>query len=154
MKEKKYGPKTDCWYRSPKTTQERKWNYAHGKKYVRAKRYGHNLPSTYDDIAITKEKCWKSKRKNQYRTGKRGKKHVVILPVWVMEYYITSYFDDHDIPYKVEDLRESKMRKDCYVRTGYWKYSWSVGTKLTYWTDKNIQFPNEAFQLRRSYLFR
>lgn len=154
MKEKKYGPKTDSWYRSPKTTQERRWNYAHGKKYVRAKRYGHNLPDSYDDVHVHKDKCWKSRRRNQYRTGKRGKKHEVILPVWVLDYYITEYLEEQDIPYTVEHLKESEERWASYHRFGYYKYSWDIGTKITYWTDKNIEFPNEAYQLRRVYLFR
>lgn len=154
MKEKKYGPKTDCWYRSPKTTQERRWNYAHGKKYVRAKRYGHNLPNSYDDIKIHKDKCWKSKRKNQYRTGKRGKRHEIILPAWMLEYYISSYLEEHDIPYTLERLKESEVRESSYFKSGHYRYSWDIGTRIVYWTDKEIRFPDKAFGIIRYMWYR
>ena len=53
-----------CWYRTPKTTQERRWSFAHGK-YVRGKRRAHILPNTWDDKPrgdIHNRKCWKNKK--------------------------------------------------------------------------------------------
>ena len=63
------------WYRSPKTKQERTWNTTHDEDIeeyrvkLRAKRTGHNLPTSWDDKPrsdIKTRKNWKSKRKTQY----------------------------------------------------------------------------------------
>ena len=55
--------------RQPKTTQERRWSYAHGK-FVRAKRKSKNLPQAWDDkwVSTMRNRCWKNYRKRQYKT--------------------------------------------------------------------------------------
>ncbi len=56
------------YMRRPRTTHEKRWAYAH-KEYVRARRFGHNLPETWDDmwIADNADRGWKrSKKKRQW----------------------------------------------------------------------------------------
>jgi len=52
------------YYKRPKTTQERRWSFAH-VKYVRGKRRSHVLPNVWDDKQrgdIDNRKCWKNKK--------------------------------------------------------------------------------------------
>ncbi len=52
--------------RSPRTTQELRFNQDKNDPYVRGKR--RNLPTQWDDCIITKQKSWKSLgRDHQYR---------------------------------------------------------------------------------------
>jgi hypothetical protein len=51
------------YYKRPRTTQEARFAYAHGR-YIRAKRNARNLPSAYDDIA----KCRDVRSRKSYRT--------------------------------------------------------------------------------------
>ena len=37
-----------CWYKTPKTYQERRWSFA-DEEYVRKKRNSRNLPNPWDD---------------------------------------------------------------------------------------------------------
>jgi hypothetical protein len=61
------------WYKFPKTTQEKKWSYAH-KEYARGRRTGLNLPNAWDDYQrgdVRTRKSWKNKKiKKQWM--KRG----------------------------------------------------------------------------------
>ena len=53
-----------CWYKGPKTTQERKWACAH-VAYVRGKRRAHALPNSWDDRPrgdARERRCWKRKK--------------------------------------------------------------------------------------------
>ena len=57
------------YYKTPRTTQEKKWNIAH-KKYVRGKRCAKYLPNAWDDHQrgdIDNRKNWKSHRKTQWK---------------------------------------------------------------------------------------
>lgn len=134
-------------YRSPRTTQERRLACSEEHKpYVRAKRGKRGLPNSYDDVGVgKKEKNWKVRRKHQYRIGKRGQKHEIFLPSSVYEWYITQYLEQQDIPYEIHDIREGYI-KWCVYRHNYNHYSKLIGHKLTYWTDKDIRFPDSAFQ--------
>lgn len=103
------------YYRRPKTTQERRWGYAH-YEYVRGGRKPSQLPTSYDDISVCEQKSWKKKRDTQYKVGGRGKEHIVYLPYVYQERFtrwsdtaterkLLAYFDDHDISYrKVDDI--------------------------------------------------
>lgn len=101
------------YYRHPKTTQERRWGYAH-REYIRGRRLPSQLPTAYDEISVCEQKSWKKKRKTQYHCGGRGKETVVYIPNEDYEWYcryrspvrkLTEYFDEHDIPYKkVDDI--------------------------------------------------
>lgn len=55
------------WLRHPRTTQERRFNQDKYDLTVRAKR--RNLPTSYDDFFISRKKCWKDSRKEQYRVA-------------------------------------------------------------------------------------
>lgn len=58
---------TKEWYfRHPKTAQEKRKYYDH-PELVRGKRTPRNLPDSYDDYWVKKQRNWKSKRKTQYR---------------------------------------------------------------------------------------
>jgi hypothetical protein len=143
MKAKKYGANYKHYYRAPKTTQERRMSYAHGE-FVRAKRRASNLPNTYDDINIDYQKSWKKKRAKQYRIGKRGKRQEFYFDYYVRTWYIEEYLEEHDIPYILEDIKETRQ----YIRYDGVECKWSVTTKyrLVYWTDKDIEFPKDAFR--------
>ena len=55
------------YYKSPKTTQERRWSCAHGK-YVRGKRRAHVLPTVWDDKLrgdFHSRECWKNLKKRK-----------------------------------------------------------------------------------------
>ena len=63
--------------RFPKTTQEKRANgkrcangiedHGNYKVKVRAKRSWKQLPDAWDDLFIHRDKCWKRKRKTQYK---------------------------------------------------------------------------------------
>ena len=63
------------YYKCPKTTQERRWSFAHSN-YVRGKRRSHVLPNTWDDRPrsdVSNRKCWKSKKiKRQWMKNHQG----------------------------------------------------------------------------------
>lgn len=58
-------------HRSPKTTQERRWNYAwkdeEDAPAVRGGRSNRHLPNSWDDRISHSNKCWKRYRKTQWR---------------------------------------------------------------------------------------
>lgn len=57
------------WYKTPKTTQEKRWSIAH-REYVRGKRSKSYLPDSWDDRPrsdIRIQKSWKRFRKTQWK---------------------------------------------------------------------------------------
>lgn len=55
-------------FRNPKTTQERRESQDKNSSLFRAKRNFKNIPDAYDDILVSRKgKCWKEKRKTQYK---------------------------------------------------------------------------------------
>lgn len=108
------------WYCRPRSTAERRANSdPEIQKYVRGKRMPINLPNTWDDKPTTTTKCWKDKRKTQYRPNGRGKQHEIILkderrwgPLWRVE----EYFRENDIPYRVENIKRN-VRFKRVIRT-------------------------------------
>lgn len=150
------------YFRAPKTTNEKRQRQ--NCEYSRAKRRPNNLPDTWDDLPVRArdQKSWKHKRKTQYRGPKRGEKHSITLDnasyriLWNLE----EYFEDHDIPFDIEQNRESKMVPDfdyvkhstgkknmfgweiCYherVPNGKLrKYTYTVSHTVTWWSNKDI----------------
>ena len=129
-------------YRAPRTTQECREN---GKrsKWARAKRSACNLPNTYDDLYVHKDKCWKSKRKQQFRHEGRGEKHTVWFEAdgWYCQNYKTAhglieYLEEQDIPCYVQTIRETWVRKD-YVYRKREQVGWEWGTSWHGFTKKN-----------------
>lgn len=63
-----------CYYKRPKTTQERRLSYAY-EGYVRGKRRDNNLPNAWDDYPrsdLRVRRCWKrSKVKKQWMKNMR-----------------------------------------------------------------------------------
>lgn len=57
--------KTHKYYRSPRTTQEKRESQDKFDNLVRAKR--RNLPNSWDDIGKCVQKSWKERRKTKYR---------------------------------------------------------------------------------------
>jgi len=56
------------YYKRPKTTQERRWGYAHDVKYVRGKRRPHILPNSWEDEVrsdVRLGKSWKHYKKEK-----------------------------------------------------------------------------------------
>lgn len=144
-------------YRSPRTTQERRMVDKY-QGYVRAKRGKRGLPNSYDDIQIgKKQKSWKMRRKTQYRCGKRGKRREVFLPILVCEHTIAKYLEHIDIPYFIERIRKGYYYKAHWDNGKIKHGSKDVGSKLVYWSDKKVLFPEEAYRFKwiwRSYIFR
>jgi len=64
-----------CYYKRPRTTQERKWGYAH-QEFVRGNRRPHNLPNSWDDKPrgdIDNRRSWKNKKiKRQWMKNMRA----------------------------------------------------------------------------------
>jgi hypothetical protein len=129
------------WIRCPRTTQERRVN---GKrsKWNRGRRSAANLPTSYDDLWVRHERCWKSKRKTQY-VG-RGQEHTIYIP-WNNENYkhnihcirmyyrFEKYLKEHDIPHRVEKIQ----RKEPSIwYNGH--YTMPIGHEITWWSDKDI----------------
>jgi len=56
-----------CWYKKPKTTNERRQYYAYGPEYVRGSRRDHNLPNSWDDYprSDAKSHSWKNVKKEK-----------------------------------------------------------------------------------------
>lgn len=127
-------------HRSIRTTQEHR---ANGKrsdpdyKWARAKRCSNNLPDSWSDVRACYQKTWKHKRETQYRVGGRGKRHVLHLDFHVKEWELQDYFEEHDIPYEIKRVRESRWRWSEY-RNDWYHYCVTVGFVMTYWTDKDI----------------
>ncbi len=110
---KKY--RHDGYYRLRRirTTQEHRVNGKRSDpdyKWARAKRCGKNLPNSWDDITTRPQKTWKVKREKQYRDEKRGKKHVIQVGLCFDEWKLTQYFEEHDIPYVIKDIKEQQTR--------------------------------------------
>ena len=61
---------TGCYYRQPKTTNEKRQSFAVDKQYVRAKRKCLTLVDAWDDLprGQHKNRNWKKYRKSQYKT--------------------------------------------------------------------------------------
>jgi len=129
----------DCWYRSANCTQEKRIYHEH-KDYVRGKRSPKMLPSAWDDVHIRCDrKCWKRKRKTQYRVGWRGKEHTIYFLEewgwWRRSYrYLEDYFKEQDIPYHIETIRREVVRQELITREWHkvgweWNYRWVGHTR-------------------------
>jgi hypothetical protein len=79
--------------------------------WCRAKRRPANLPDSWDDRSRCIQDTWKVKRKTQYHIGGRGKKHTIVFDRKIKEWILQEYFEKHNIPYKIESVNESYMRK-------------------------------------------
>ena len=58
-----------CWHKTPRTTQELRWNCAH-KGYTRGNRHKGMLPTAWDDYQrgdVRTRKNWKSCRRTQWK---------------------------------------------------------------------------------------
>lgn len=90
-----------------KTTQERRLGFSEEHKpYIRAKRRSQTLPDSWNDKYVGSRKCWKDRRKTQYRDTPRGAKHSLVLDgkSWRESYEMEEYFKIHDIPYRIQRL--------------------------------------------------
>ena len=56
-----------CWYKTPHTTQEKRWNIAHFE-YVRGKRHPSYLADVWDDYVRSDVRTRKSWKKNKKKT--------------------------------------------------------------------------------------
>ncbi len=159
MKKKQFGM---C--RNPKTHRANRDNQ--DRQYVRGKRC--SLPSAWDlDYWIGEQKSWKGKRKTQYRTDGRGKKHEVIIGTDVCEWKLEEYFQDNNIPFSIEMILKRVVKyikkpygymKDygsyydedmgwvsnyqkwifTHYETEEWVRHYRIGYEVTWWSDKDI----------------
>lgn len=129
------------YYRSPKTTQEKRANQ--DREYVRGARLGRNLPSVWDDKPILHSKSWKSKRKTQYRGPKRGRPKYAFFKSYEYRalWDFTEYLEDNNIPYREEHIYVDKIYRmpDIYGNMVPKKGKALAGHKVTYWTNKRIE---------------
>ena len=97
-------------YRHPRTRAEARANQ---EGWERPRRRPRNLPNSYDDrYPQADRKSWKAKRKTQYHPGGRGKEHSITVDAdFTYEWDLTVYFKEHGIPYRIECVSESRMRK-------------------------------------------
>jgi hypothetical protein len=114
------------FYRKPHTTQERREN-GRKNKWGRAKRNKENLVTAYDDKYPTNQKSWKVRRHKQYREN-RGRQNSIFLPkdknfFWGNMYRLENWFDEHDIPFRIERVFEKQQ---------------VIGYYLIWWSDKDI----------------
>lgn len=96
--------------RHPRTYQEKKANQ--DQEYVRGKRLPKQLVSLWDAPLAEHQKTWKVKRQTQYRPNRRGKEHSIELRLqfpYGLKYRLSEYFDEHDIPYRIERLFEIEL---------------------------------------------
>lgn len=97
------------YYRRPRTRAEAQANQ---EGWERAKRRPHRLPTNWDDLWPCHQKSWKAKRKTQYYPEGKGKEHQIIVDAdSIYEWDLTHYFDDHDIPYRLEYVNKSYQYK-------------------------------------------
>jgi len=131
------------YYRSIRTTQERRANGKHNP-YCRRRRNDRNLPNSWDDIVVDFDikKSWKEQRKTQYRCGGRGKLHAFYISYTSRRDYwdIEQYLKEQDIPCRVEEDSEIVYRKVWWLPQPphIKKFSIIKGHIITYWTDKKI----------------
>lgn len=113
-------------------------------KYARPKRR-QIVRSIYSDwdkyVGPSDPKCWKTKRKTQYRVGGRGKRYAYFIET--DSYYswdyknaggLEEYFDKQKIPYSVEIVKEQEVRYELITHTwvdeGWvWYDRWVGSTK-------------------------
>ncbi len=135
--------KNQRFYRKPRTTQERRVNHKRNK-WCRKRRNGNNLTDSYDDRCSCVQKTWKVKRRQQYRECGRGQQHTVFLPndtggaswrFWVNTWNLEEWFNNHDIPCRVEKVQEIEVRVQTHQRvykcTGWEPYTYVRRTRTT-----------------------
>jgi len=117
------------YYRSPKTTQERRDSCDdEHKDLVRPSRNRSNLPTSWDDINVHHNKTWKDKRKQQYNIGGRGKKRKTIVIGYRNHYRVEDFFDKHSISYKMVRIKDKNL-------------PWMDSRRIyIYWSKKEIDF--------------
>lgn len=131
------------YYRSPRTTQEKRNNQ---ENWHRAKRSPCNLPDLWDDIYAHKDNCWKSKRKKRYRPNKRGQMHSLIIPYYdFCNWQLEEYFKENNIPVKTEMISRTYL---VHPKAPYWTakgwtqkprlHKRTLGIKFIWWSDKDI----------------
>ena len=96
------------YYKTPHTRNEARQNQ---EGWCRPKRRPAHLADSWDDRPRCIQNTWKVKRNKQYHTGGRGKKHTLILDRNVKEWILQEYFEEHNIPYRIEDVKQSYMRR-------------------------------------------
>lgn len=126
--------KNQRFYRRPRTTQERRVN---GKrsKWARGRRNQANLTNTWDDRCSCVQNTWKVKRRQQYREHGRGQQHTIFLPngggpswrFWVNTWELEEWFNDHDIPFRLEKVHEFETRVETHQRV-YKSIGWEPYT--------------------------
>lgn len=97
--------KNHIYYRHPKTTQEKRKSYdCPDEVKIRAKRNAKNLTDAWDDNFVEKSlyKCWKYKRKTQYRDKKKYKK----IFIKNAPYDLLDFLDQNNIKYKVSNTNK------------------------------------------------
>jgi hypothetical protein len=113
------------------------------REFSRPKRTKKLKEYTWSSGSFHKTKSWKDCRKKQYRNEKRGERHELNFNIccWRQQWNLELYLKNHNIPYRVEHIREIERRKrtittriikDRQVPVYNFKYEWlrrSDGTK-------------------------
>ena len=117
------------WYHGARTANECRAYYDH-PELVRAKRRPVALHSWWDDHTSCVQKTWKTKRRKQYRGRSSKIKHRVRLDIRASTWELDEFFDYHNIPYRLEHIRESRSYsirdqvkiKDKYIPIYNYRY--------------------------------
>jgi hypothetical protein len=134
------------YYRHPKTAQELRANQENWHRGKRGKRY---IPNYYWDIPIHYDNCWKTKRKQQYYHEKDFTKYSIILEYkYFNEWYLIEYFKENNISHIIKKLYIKKIGLN-YDNQPYF-YSSRVGTKVTWWYNKDIGLKYLLKQVRNT----
>lgn len=142
------------YYRHPRTTQELRaqqmgsdWEDEYGKIPLRLRR--DNLPDTYDDIGIRRQKTWKKTRKTQYRQAgfrRPENRHELTIhriedgrPWWrQLEYRrFEDYLEAHKIPFVMEIITEPYYFR-MWITHHIVRRTHAIAWKFVWWSDKDI----------------
>ncbi len=142
------------WYRHPKTTQERRANGTRkdtchqdsNYQYTRKKRTGNNLVNSWDDIHVTHEKSWKSRRKTQYKGLTNSQHYGIIVEnrksyggwgYFFSDWHLKDYFEENEIAYKINELKDVRTYwNDYHNKWSTWSSTYAY--YVEWWYDKDI----------------
>jgi len=81
-----------------------------------------------------RRKSWKTRRKTQYRlagTRSESNQHVTLVEDWLDAWHLKEHFEEYDIPYREEEIREtyswwSELRGEWYKGSKViaYRYTW------------------------------
>ena len=155
MKKKKRYQEPRQYYRCYSCYQEKRMWYAHkDEAHLRYKRSPRSIGDSWGEAKGCVQKTWKVKRKKQYRGRSQKQEFTVILPVTISKWDLEEHFNAANIPFRLEEKKESyyyessgrRRVKDKYIPVYHYRWLYIDG-KMTQqrmhqtgwrWTYKDI----------------